>query len=113
MTIEKLNEKVRKLSKAKTQMWTKYYVGTISYDCYREYAHTIEHIQCSLLEKFDKEHYGTYELPNSCLPYYGVYSENDTIHISLKTLNACKNYVICYIGQDQSFPKTFGKVTLF
>jgi hypothetical protein len=113
MTIEKLNEKVRKLNKAKGAVWAKYYVGIVSYDFYREYAHTIERIECSLLERFDKEHYGEYELPNTCLPYYGVYSENDTIHISLKTLNLCSDNIICYIGQDRTFPRAFGKVTLF
>jgi hypothetical protein len=113
MTIKELDLRMGKLRKARNAMWKKYYVGIISYDFYKEYSHIIEHIQCSLLEKFDKEHFGEYELPNTCLPYYGVYSENNTIHISLRTLSLCKDYCICSIGQDSKFSQDFGKVTIY
>jgi hypothetical protein len=111
MTINELYNKMNKLSNVKEIMWTKYCERKVSFNFYKEYCHTVERLQCSLIEKYHKEHHSKYDTVHTGLPFYGTYSENTIIRITLDTVIECRS--ICYICTNLDYTEGFGKVLIF
>lgn len=112
MTIDELRKKMRKINKAKNILYNKYFKEhSISWNFYKEYIKTVERIECSLLEKYHKEHYGKYDKVYTGLPYYNALSENTIIRITLDTVYDCRGF--CYLCTDRTYSEGFGKIMLY
>jgi hypothetical protein len=111
MSLTELRKKITKLSKAKETIWEKFNKGEISFNFYREYCHTVERLQCSLIEKYHKEYHSKYDTVHTGLPFYGIYSDNTIIRITQETVYECKSF--CYICSRADYTEGFGKVLIF
>jgi hypothetical protein len=114
MTIVELKEKVNKLNEMEKKVFNLYYpCKMVSFSFYENFSMTIEHLKFSLVEKYNKEHYGFLPLYVDRYPYYNSFNENTTIKLSSPCFRDLNKEGLCYICTDITAKAQFGKVIIF